>query len=523
MTTGAIYTRADWPSVPGATGRRRTLRGTEVELSADVVIVGSGAGGAVMAAELAEAGYEVLVLEEGGHHRTEEFNAQAAAMVRMLYRDGGLGLAVGNPPVFFSEGRCVGGSTTVNGGMSWRTPEAILARWSAEHGLPCISPEAMEPYFARVETYISAVRQAHETLSRDNVLLKEGADQKGWRLIENIRNQLHCAGSNNCAFGCPTAAKRSTLVSYLPRALAFGARVYADCRVEKVLFRGQTAIGVQGRVVAPNGELDTRFTVRAREVIVAGGAVQTPVLLLRSGVRVPSGKLGHNLTLHPNAKQEAIFDDPVDGWKGAHQVFQVREFQHEGMIMAAVNLPPSLLAMTLPYYGRELGEAMAAYNHMVTAGVLVEDTTSGRVVAGPGGRAIVFYALNDHDAQTVVRGSALLAELFFAAGARRVLLPFHGVPALTSADEARRLPMQNIPKGAMELASVHVMGTAAMGADERRHVCTPWGQVRGYQRLHVADASLFPSPLGVNPMETIMGLVTRNAARLLDEGLGRGA
>jgi choline dehydrogenase-like flavoprotein len=506
-----VHTKADWAQgVPGAERRRRLLRGPEVELACDVVVIGSGAGGAVTAAELAENGLDVIVLEEGGHHRTQEFDANAGAAVRKLYRDGGAQMALGVPPITFAEGRCIGGSTVVNGGMTWRTPDKILERWRREDAVE--GTQDLERHFQRVERFISAAHQDPWTIGRDNELLREGAEKKAWKVIPNIRNQVHCAGTNNCAFGCPTGAKRSTLVTYVPRALTFGARVLADCRVERVLLEGKRAVGVVGHV---NDERATRFVVRAKTVVVSAGAVQTPALLQRSGVRSPSGAIGHGLTLHPNAKVAAIFDETVEGWKGVHQGYQVREFQDEGYLFAAVNIPPSMLAMSLAKWGPPLREVMEAYDRTVIAGVLVEDTTTGRV-RDVAGRAVATYALTDLDAQRLVRGVALVSELMFAAGARKVVLPFEGVNDLLGPDDVRKLFDRPIPRSAMEVVTVHVMGTARMGEDRTRHVTDSYGRVHDADGLVISDASLFPSPIGVNPMETIMALATRNAERLLE-------
>jgi choline dehydrogenase-like flavoprotein len=491
------------------------------ELSCDVVVVGSGAGGAVVAAELAEAGFDVIVVEEGGYHATEEFSPQASTMVRALYRDGGVSTTIGRPPVQFVEGCAVGGSTVINGGMSWRTPERILDRWQREEGVERIAPAEMERYFARVERFLSVSLQDPETVGRDNQLLRQGAERLGWRVIPNLRNQVHCAGTNNGAFGCPTGAKRSTLVTYIPRALHFGARLLADCRVERLLTVGKRVVGVRGRVKQPGGR-SLRFRIDARATVVAGGALQTPALLLRSGIGSPSGRIGRDLWLHPNAKVLARFDEPVAGWKGVHQAYQVCEFKDEGILMAAVNLPPAVLAMMLPLYGAALRDLLADYNHLVTAGVLAEDTVSGRVWAAPGGWPLTTYSLSRLDGERLVRGVALLCDLLFAAGAKRILLPFHDVPDLLEPDEVRHLFARKIPKEAITVETVHVMGTARMGGDPVRHVCDSFGKVYDSEGLYVADASLFPTPIGVNPMETIMALATRNAEHWLDAGFARG-
>jgi len=488
----------------------------DMTLDCDAVVIGSGAGGGVVAAELAEAGLEVILLEEGSYHPTEEFTAVASDMVPRLYRDHGASIAIGSPVIVYGEGRCVGGSTVVNGGMTWRTPERILERWGREHQIDGILAGDMERIFERVEKRVSAAHQDPESIGKDNELLRRGSEALGWKVIPNIRNQLHCAGTNNCALGCPTGANRSTLVSYVPRALAFGARVYADCRADRLIARGKRIVGVAGRVVRADGTPGARFTVRAGVVVLAAGSIHTPGILLRSGIRTPSGQVGRNLTLHPNAKVVAVFDEDVEGWKGVHQAYQVREFQEQGYLMAAVNVPPSVLAMGIPFIGPALDEILSQYNRIVSGGILVEDTTAGRVRLAPGGTPLAFYQLSDLDAERVVRGVALIAELLFAAGARRVWVPFDGVPPLDRPDDVRRLFSRSIPKKAMEIMTTHVMGTCRMGGDRARHVCDGWGKVHDADGLWIADASLFPTPIGVNPMETIMALATRNAERILE-------
>jgi len=489
----------------------------DLRVDCAVVIVGSGAGGATMAAELADAGVDVVVVEEGGYHPTESFTAETGRALRTLYRDGGAGLALGRPPVLFSEGRCVGGSTVVNGGMSWRTPARVLERWASAEDIAAISEHDMEPYFTKVESRISVALQDPETIGKDMQLLKAGADAKGWKIIPNLRNQLHCAGTNNCTNGCPTGAKRSMLVTSVPRALARGARLFADCRVERITRSGGAVTGVEGRFVRPGGRRGPRLTVRSAVVVVAGGAVQTPALLARSGLRSRSGQLGRNLSMHPNAKVIAFFDEEVIGWHGVHQAYQVREFIDDGILLTAVNLAPSLVAATMPSHGRELGELMAAYNHMITAGCLIEDTGTGRVRNIPGLGPQVFYQLTSRDAERVIRGIARTAELMFAAGASRVLLPFDGAPEVRDPAGLHNLLARPVPKRSIELFTVHLMGTARMSDDPRRGVVDSFGAFHGVRGLFVADASLFPSPIGVNPMETILALVTRNAQRLIEQ------
>ena len=493
---------------PGVYSRHEIHGDTVVD--ADVVVIGSGAGGATIAAELAEAGFEVVVVEEGSYYQTRDFTADSSAMVRQLYRDGGATLALGNPTIMYQEGRAVGGSTVINGGMSWRTPDKILARWERESGIAGLGRD-LESHFERVERRIHVAPMDPEAIGTDNLLLKKGADAKGWNIIGNLRNQAHCVGSNRCAFGCPTGAKQSSLASYVPRALHYGARIYADVRVDQITRHGKRATGVVGTVRGTGHKL----TVRGKLVIAAAGAIHTPALLVRSGFRSPSGQIGHNLSMHPNVKVVAIFDEVVTGWKGAHQAFQVREFQDQGLVFAAVNLPPSILAMSFVHRGAQLGQLMDRYDRMVVAGMLCEDTHLGRVRT-INGRPQAFYQLAEADAANLKRGVSLLSELLFAAGAKQILLPFHGAADLYSPDDARRLIDRTIPARGWEVVTVHMMGTARMGTDRSRDVTDAFGLVHDVDRLMIADASIFPSAIGVNPMETIMALATRAAGHVID-------
>lgn len=519
MTAAAVpdprihgYTHARRP--PGVFGREDFYGDTV--LGCDVVVVGSGAGGATAAAELAEAGFDVIVLEEGSYYGTGDFTPNALDMIRKMYRDGGASAAIGRPPILFQEGRTVGGSAVVNGGMSWRTPPRVLDHWRREFGLDGVSPAALEPYFERVERRIHVAYQDPETIGRDNQLLKQGADKLGWRIEPNLRNQLHCAGSNNCAFGCPTGAKQSTLVTYIPRALHFGARVYSNVRVDRIAHRGKRATGVVGHVVRENGTRGFRVVVRAKLVIAACGSIHTPALLARSGVRSPSGQLGRNLSMHPNVKVVALFDEEVRGWEGVHQAYQIREFAPYGIqTLAAVNVPPSILAMGMHGYGAELGDIMRDYKRCVVAGLLCEDSRYGhvKVVAG---RPVAFYDLAPADFDRIKMGAARLCELLFEVGAHTIYTPFSGMEVLRSSDDARRIESAPIPRERTEVVTVHMMGTARMGARRSAAVTDEFGRVYDTEGLFVCDASLFPSAVGVNPCETIQTLSTRNAAHIIE-------
>ena len=483
----------------------------------DVVIVGSGAGGGVMAAELAEAGLSVMVLEEGDYHTTESFTSSTTGASRSLYREGGAMSTLGRTPVVYAEGRCVGGGTVVNGGMAFRASDRVLKGWSDVSGDRGLSDGRLDDAYARVERFLSVGPPDPGSVGRDQDLLRLGADRLGWRVIDDQRNHVHCGGCNVCTWGCPTGAKQSTLVSFLPRAMSFGATIWPGCRVDRVLMKGKQAVGVIGRVLGKEDtEPNTTFEVRAKRVVLCAGALQTPAILQRSGIQPPSGQLGRNLAVHPGSAVVAIFDEQVDGWKGAHQSLQVREFEDEGIVLAAVNLPPALVARALPFDGNELAEVMADYNHMVTAGTLVEDTSTGRVRAFGATGVVPTYRLNRRDAERVTHSILLLSEALLMAGAHTVYLPFAGRGPVHDGDGLRRARALPVRDNDLALATVHLMGTARIGTDPLWAVCDPYGSVYDTVGLSVADASLFPAPVGVNPMLTIMALATRAAGGIID-------
>jgi len=483
----------------------------------DVVIVGSGAGGGVMAAELAEAGLSVMVLEEGEYHATESFTSSTTGALGSLYREGGAMSTLGRTPVGYAEGRCVGGGTVVNGGMAFRAPDRVLKGWSGVSGDRGLSDGRLDDAYARVERFLSVGPPDPGSVGRDQDLLRLGADRLGWRVVDDQRNHVHCGGCNVCTWGCPTGAKQSTLVSYLPRAMSFGATIWPGCRVDRILMKGKRAVGVQGRVLGrENTESKNTFEVRAKRVVLCAGALQTPAMLQRSGIQSPSGQLGRNLAVHPGSAVVAMFDEPVNGWRGAHQSLQVREFEDEGIVLAAVNLPPALVARALPFDGEELAKVMSGYNHMVTAGTLVEDTSTGRVRAVGATGVVPTYRLNERDAERVTRSIFLLSEALLTAGAHTVFLPFGGRGPLHDGDGLRQARAIPVKATDLALATVHLMGTARIGTDPLWAVCDPSGSVYDTVGLSVADASLFPAAVGVNPMLTIMALSTRAAGGIID-------
>ncbi len=481
---------------------------------AEVVVVGTGAGGAVAGAELAEAGRDVLFVEEGGYHPTSSLNPYLTESIPRLYRDAGGTIIMGRPPIPYAEGRCVGGSTLVNGGMAWRPPERVLMQWETLTGQPDIGPRALAPFFDRVEERIHANPQHPASIGEDSRLLEEGARRLGWRYERNRRAQDRCVGSNQCLTGCPTGAKQSTLLSYMPRALSFGARCLTEVRIHRLWIEKGRCVGVIGKAVNPRtrrSDIDIR--VRSKAVVISGGAVQTPYLLLghRLGRRNP--QLGKNFLCHPNAKVVAFYPFDVQAWQGVSQGGQIREFLDEGIVMAENAVPPGTAAAQVPVVGEEALEMMKHYNSLAMTGVLVEDSQTGTVTRGFDA-PLARYSISAYDHERFLRGVKLLATLHFEMGAKRVVLPFSNMPFVDSFDDLRRIEQTQRSRSTIELFTVHLMGTCRMGNDPRSSVVNLRGELWNLPGCYVADASLFPTAVGVNPQVTIMALATMVAQRV---------
>jgi choline dehydrogenase-like flavoprotein len=476
-------------------------------LDADVCVVGAGAGGAVAAAELAEGGARVVLLEQGPEHDPDEFSARPLEMLGRLYREAGQTTTLGTPPVLLPVGRGLGGTTLVNSGTCFRTPAAVLERWRREHGLE-LDGGALDDCFARVETAISVSEVTPELAGANAAVARRGAERLGWSHGYLRRNARGCVGSGVCAFGCPTSAKQHTGITYLPRARAAGARVVTGADVRQVVVRGGRARGVEAHTAA--GALE----VRAERVVLAAGTIHTPLLLARSGLGGESGTLGRNLVLHPATAGFALMDETVDMARGVPQSFYVDEFAAQGVMFESVAGPPSYVALALPLTGARHAAAMSRYRHLAQFGLMVSDGPGGHVRLGRRVRArarastswpLVRYDLRAEDVAKFRVGLARLRELFEAAGAREVYLP---LPAAVAPERARARDLK--------LLAFHPLGTARADSDPARGVLDGDLRVHGVQGLHVADGSVMPSSLGVNPQLTIMALATRLAYHLLE-------
>lgn len=498
-------------------GRNETA---DLQLDAEVVVVGSGAGGAVVAKELAEAGLQVIVLEEGGHTPPEVYGRyRPTETLRNLARESGTTVAFGigdTPLISLLMGRTVGGSSTMTGGVCFRIPGSVTDRWEKELGLKGWDEKSLEQAYLSVEREVNVQEVPVEMRSRSTHLFAEGARAKGIEIKSLRRNTRGCVGYARCNFGCPKHAKLAVDQTYLRKAVQHGARIYSDCLVDEVLIEGGKAVGVRGRLLnGPNGGPRNRVTVRAPTVVISAGTLHTPKILSRSGIARRSGELGKHVTLHPGFRVAALFDEEVQGWKGAEQSAFSDQFEHEGITLVGIWAPVNVLAAAMPGVARQHAALMREIPHLAIFGGMVHDDGGGRIWNVPGREPLLTYRMIRRDKERMFEGMRILAECFFEAGAKKVLLPVYGMQPLNSPDELKKIG-PHIPAKQVECAAFHPLGSARMGLEPSKACIQPTGESFDVQNLFVADGSLFPTSIGVNSQLPIMTVATKIAWGIRD-------
>ena len=488
------------------------------EINCDVVVVGTGAGGAVVGRHLADRGHAVVFLEEGEHVRRHEFPGNFQATVEQLYRNV---FSLGNQMMMISQGRLVGGSTAVNTGTSFRPPPWVMDRWCEEFGSDDFRQEALDPYYSRVESILHVEPADVRYAGPPHAIFHRGAQALGWHVDTINRNAPGCRGEGMCDNGCPTDARRSTLVAYLPGALERGNMIFSGVRADRVLMSAGRAIGIEGIALDRKGRPvptkqggHKRIVVKAATVILAGGATATPQFLLKQRLGNSSGQVGRNLTLHPSGPTVGLFDEVVDGHKFIPQTAYSHEFLKEGIMLLSAQADANMLPPTTPLLGRRLMQVFKQSRHLACVGFLLEDSARGRIRLGPGGRTILTYNLTSKDVQRMQRAQVRLTDLLLAAGAREV---YPGVmPSMTIFDRAGvdRLAKSKLSAGDFLLTSYHPLGTVRMSPSAAHGVVDLDHAVHDVPGLYVVDGSTVSGPLGVNPQLTVMALATRAADRI---------
>jgi choline dehydrogenase-like flavoprotein len=468
-------------------------------LDTEVLVIGSGAGGATTAATLAAAGRSVTVVEEGPWVDPDAIEPFSLEEMVAKYRHHGSSAALGAPPVAYAEGRCVGGSTEVNSGLWHRLPLELADEWRRIYRIDEFTPESLDRHATRVEAEqsVSKLPVAPPTSS---ALLERGATKLGWRSVEFPRVFRYDESGHG--------VKQTMARTQVPRAVEHGARVVADCRVVRLDRAGDRVTSARCRRLRPDGT-EERLTIRAEHVVVCGGAIQSPALLQRSGIRAG---IGHGLKLHPTIKIAARFPHPVD--HGDVPMHRITEFAPNLTIGGSASRRGHV-ALALADSAADFTDALARWEHVSVYYAAIRSEGSGRVLAVPGLRSpLVSYHLTEADVSRLARGLVHLGEALLAAGAIELY------PSVIGAGVARRPGdllgwWDAVRRNRTNLMTVHLTSSIRMGEDRSRTGADSFGRVWGHRNLRVNDASLLPDAPGVNPQAAIMTIAARNAEHFL--------
>jgi choline dehydrogenase-like flavoprotein len=510
--------------------------GRDLVLEADVAIVGTGAGGGTAAEILAKAGLKVVLIEEGPLSGSADFDMREARAYPQLYQESA-GRKTLDKGINILQGRCVGGSTTVNWTSSFRTPAPTLAFWQRQFGLRELSPESLAPWFETMERRLS-IADWDVAPNENNDILARGAAKLGIPTARIRRNVKGCWNLGYCGTGCPTNAKQSMLVTTIPAALAEGAMLLTRTRAERFVVRDDRIHGLEC-VALDQADLRPgphKASVRARHYVAAAGAIGSPALLLRSTVPDPHGRVGKRTFLHPTCISAAVMPGAVDGHAGAPQTVYSDHFLElapiDGPLGYKLEVPPLhplLAATTLPGHGAEHAGRMAKLTQTQVIIALLRDgfhpdSVGGSVGLKSDGSPVLDYPLDDVVRDGLRRALLTMAEIQFAAGAKSVL-PVHETAAPYESWAAAREAIAQLPMQALvtRVVSAHVMGGCAMGTDPKTSVVRGDGRHHQIENLAVLDGSVFPTSIGSNPQLSIYGLVARNASLLATALTGRPA
>lgn len=506
----------------------------DVEDAADIVIIGSGAGGGIAAEILARSGLSVIVVEEGPLRSTYDFKMKEADAYPQLYQEAAA-RKTADKAINILQGRCVGGSTTVNWTSSFRTPPDTLAYWQRNFGLVDYAQAVLQPWFEMVERRLN-IREWIGVPNANNELLRTGGSKLNIDVGTIRRNVQGCWNLGYCGTGCPTNAKQSMLLTTLPTALELGATLYSGLRAERLLIEGDRVVGLECLAMDKPGihPRPVRVRLNGRHIVLSAGAIGSPALLLRSGVPDPGQLIGKRSFLHPTVISSALMDSVVAGYSGAPQSLYSDHYLHTqaidgpvGFKLESAPLHPVLFSTTLQGYGHAHVELMQQFPKAQVLLALMRDgfhesSRGGSVGLREDGTPLLDYPITDFLWDGARRALLAMAELQFAAGAKRVLAVHEACSGWSSLAQARNgiaaLPMRPY---SMRVVSAHVMGGCAMGSDSRQSVADGRGRPHHLAGLTIADGSLFPTSIGANPQETIYAVVARNISALAQELTGR--
>jgi choline dehydrogenase-like flavoprotein len=488
------------------------------DVNADVVVVGTGAGGAVAAANLAAAGMKVVVIEAGPRVRPEDMTRDAPRFLARYFWDGGLRMLQGTAPIPTMQGRCVGGSTVSNSAIMYKLPDWVRDEWIKDDGLPHLADAAFDRAFERIFKGTRTAPTPMDAQGPRNLIIRDALTNMGVQSNPLPRAVVDCKGCADCIIGCASGAKQSTDRSYIPLAERDGAQVYTCSHVDSVLMQGTRAVGVTGYVIEPRTYRKLgKFTVRAPRVVLAGGAMATPVMLQNSGIR-HRGLVGGTLFAHISGGVFGIMDQPMHPWIGATQGWGGFSKEIKGLKFESLWADPSLMLVKWGGFGPDFLRRLEEVKYTTVGALVYRGKCSGSVRVGWGGRPRMKLYIPKSEAHTVFRGSKIMADGLLRAGARYVFAgKMPGVPEeLRSEKDTELLLGKHLHAGNLPMTANHVFGSVRMTGSDKTGPVDQDGRVRGTEGLWVADSSIFPSPSAVNPQATIMALSDMITRRMAD-------
>ena len=505
---------------------------TPEKITCDVAIIGSGAGAGITAELLTKAGLTVVIIEEGPLKSSSDFNQKESEAYPQLYQESAA-RKTEDKAITILQGRCVGGSTTVNWTSSFRTPAPTLAFWQDKFGLKNYTPDALSPYFEQAERRLN-IGPWLIPPNENNDLLKRGAAKLGIPALAIARNVKGCWNLGSCGMGCPTNAKQSMLVTTIPAALDKGAQLLVETRADRLeLANGRItallcSVNASNMALAQINSSQATIKIVAKHYVLAGGAINSPALLLRSNAPDPHGKLGVRTFLHPVVMSSSVFEQKVEAWQGAPQTIYTDHFLDTqpidgpiGYKLEAPPLYPIIFASTVPGMGQTQHDLLKAFPHNHTLLALLRDgfhdqSQGGNVKLRGDGSPVLDYPLTDYVMDGARRALLSMMEIQFAAGAAKVL-PLHEMARTYTAwtqarDAVNALPMKPL---LTKIVSAHVMGGCGLAGTENHGVTRPDGVHWQIENLSIHDGSLFPTSIGANPQLSVYGVVNRLAQDLV--------
>ncbi len=489
-----------------------------VKEEADVVVVGSGAGGAVAAHRLARAGKSVVLVEEGSYVKPEEFSTDSWAAMRRLYRDNGMRAMVGSMIIPTMQARVVGGTTVINSAICFRLPPDVQEEWVEKQGLYGLGTGSLDSAFEEIEKELNISPEPDDVLGMNNLLMRRGCERLGWEGEVIRRNSKGCKGCGVCMSGCVEGAKWSTERVYVPEFLDSGGRLFTDCRAEKVIVDNGRAAGVSGVFVDPETRRPSEhcFEVRAPAVVLACGTMGTPVLLKKNGLANSSGMVGKNLVNHVATGMLGMFDEEVRAWEGVNQGYCCTAFRRDGFIVEVAWAPPDVIGIRAPGFGLKHKDIMARLSRLAMWGAMIRAKTAGRVVAPrKGWSPTIVYNMNRRDGRLMQTAMKATADLLFAAGAKTVMPGINKVSSrMYRQRDADEILSADLRPADFNPIGNHPLGTCRMSEDRKKGVVDSRGETHDVKGLWIADGSIFPDAPGVNPQVTIMAMASHIAGEV---------